>query len=74
MYGVQFCEDFRVLGNCLQDFLCAAERVNWTLDVFVQFCVVGDKSDSDFVPLGNEECWAAPVRCFIGGKDYPFLN
>ena len=44
------------------------------LDVFVQLRVVGDKPDSDFVSFGYEECWAAPIRCLVGGNDDPLFD
>ena len=41
--------------------------------MFVQLRVVGDQPDSDFLPLGNEKCWAAPVCSLVGGYYYPFF-
>ena len=57
----------------MEDFLRAAEWVYRTLDMLVQLRVVSDQSDSDFVPLGDEECWAAPVCSFVGGYYYCLL-
>ena len=43
--------------------------MNWPVEVFVEFRVIGDEPHPDVVRFWYEKCGAAPIRCVVHWGD-----